>query len=149
MKVQMVQQICNTREDAGLTVNLESKRLMTTVSYFEVRTLYFVPISAGQQEGVQIFNIVAEVRSGRIRLRDRQTLILTGVIQESDRRLAQKWPILGITVGGQMFRSSNSTRPKNELVVGDSSILNDDNGFYGYAYQPSTSAGRELLQSGF
>ena len=36
-----------------------------------------------------------ELKSGRIRLRDRQTLILTGVIQEDDRQFATKWPLLG------------------------------------------------------
>ena len=40
-----------------------------------------VPVSAGSQEGVQIFNALRELRSGRIRLRDRQTFILTGVIK--------------------------------------------------------------------
>ena len=73
-----------------------------------------VPVSTGSQEGVQIFNIVKrELKSGRIRLRDRQTLILTGVIQESDRQLAQKWPILGdLPFIGQLFRSSSSTAKK-------------------------------------
>ena len=147
-------QFSNTREDAGLTVNLEVEKIDDNgFVTLKLEPAISVPISAGQQEGVQIFNIVKrEVRSGRIRLRDRQTLILTGVIQESDRQLAQKWPILGdLPLIGQMFRSSNSTRQKNELVViVTPSILNDDNGgSYGYAYQPSTSAGRELLQSGF
>ena len=146
-------QFSNTREDAGLTVNLEVEKIDDNgFVTLKLEPSISVPISAGQQEGVQIFNIVKrEVRSGRIRLRDRQTLILTGVIQESDRQLAQKWPILGdLPLIGQMFRSSNSTRQKNELVViVTPSILNDDNGgSYGYAYQPSTSAGRELLQPG-
>ena len=111
-----------------------------------------VPVSAGSQEGVQIFNIVKrELNSGRIRLRDRQTLILTGVIQESDRQLAQKWPVLGdLPFIGQLFRSSSSTRQKNELVViVTPSILDDDNGgSYGYSYRPGTSAARDLIQPG-
>ena len=146
-------QFSNTREDAGLTVDLEVEKIDDNgFVTLKLDPTISVPVSAGSQEGVQIFNIVKrELKSGRIRLRDRQTLILTGVIQESDRQLAQKWPVLGdLPFIGQLFRSSSSTRQKNELVViVTPSILNDDNGgSYGYAYQPGTSAGRELLQPG-
>ena len=111
-----------------------------------------VPVSAGQQEGVQIFNIVKrELNSGRIRLRDRQTLILTGVITDSDRQLARKWPILGdLPLIGQLFRSSSSNRQKNELVIiVTPSILDDDNGgAYGYGYRPGTAEATRLIGSG-
>ena len=97
-----------------------------------------MPVSAGRQEGVQIFNIVKrELKSGRIRLRDQQTLILTGVIQESDRKLATKWPLLGdLPLIGQLFRNSSSNLQKNELVIiVTPSILDDENGgAYGYGY---------------
>ena len=146
-------QFSNTREDAGLTVDLEVEKIDD--NGFVTLTLnptISVPVSAGSQEGVQIFNIVKrELNSGRIRLRDRQTLILTGVIQESDRQLAQKWPVLGdLPFIGQLFRSSSSTRQKNELVViVTPSILDDDNGgSYGYSYRPGTSAARDLIQPG-
>ena len=147
-------QFSNTREDAGLTVELEVEKIDDNgFVTLKLDPTISVPISAGSQEGVQIFNIVKrELKSGRIRLRDRQTLILTGVIQESDRQLAQKWPVLGdLPFIGQLFRSSSSTRQKNELVViVTPSILNDDNGgSFGYGYRPSTPAGREILQSGF
>ena len=146
-------QFSNTREDAGLTVELEVEKIDDNgFVTMKLDPTISVPISAGSQEGVQIFNIVKrELNSGRIRLRDRQTLILTGVIQESDRQLAQKWPVLGdLPLIGQLFRSSSSTRQKNELVViVTPSILDDDNGgSFGYSYRPGTSAGRELLQPG-
>ena len=90
-------QFSNTREDAGLTVSLQVEKIddngFITLMLDPTISL---PVSAGRQEGVQIFNIVKrELKSGRIRLRDQQTLILTGVIQESDRKLATKWPLLG------------------------------------------------------
>ena len=146
-------QFSNTREDAGLTVELEVEKIDDNgFVTMKLDPTISVPISAGSQEGVQIFNIVKrELNSGRIRLRDRQTLILTGVIQESDRQLAQKWPVLGdLPLIGQLFRSSSSTRQKNELVViVTPSILDDDNGgSFGYSYRPGTSAGRELLHPG-
>ncbi len=147
-------QFTNTREDAGLTVNLEVEKIDDNgFVTMKLNPAISVPTSAGQQEGVQIFNIVKrELNSGRIRLRDRQTLILTGVITESDRQLARKWPILGdLPLIGQLFRSSSSNRQKNELVIiVTPSILDDDNGgTYGYGYRPGTSAGRELVQQGY
>ena len=146
-------QFSNTREDAGLTVDLEVEKIDDNgFVTLKLDPTISVPVSAGSQEGVQIFNVVKrELRSGRIRLRDRQTLILTGVIQESDRQLAQKWPILGdLPFIGQLFRSSSSNRQKNELVViVTPSILNDENGAsYGYGYLPSTPAGREFIKTG-
>ena len=76
-----------------------------------------VPVPAGVQEGVAISDINRrELKSGRIRLRDRQTLILTGVIQEDDRRLARKWPLLGdLPLIGQLFRSSTNRGRKMSL----------------------------------
>ena len=147
-------QFTNTREDAGLTVNLEVEKIDDNgFVTMKLNPAISVPTSAGQQDGVQIFNIVKrELNSGRIRLRDRQTLILTGVITDSDRQLARKWPILGdLPLIGQLFRSSSSNRQKNELVIiVTPSILDDDNGgSYGYGYRPGTPAGRELVQQGY
>ena len=146
-------QFTNTREDAGLTVNLAVDKIDDNgFVTLNLDPTISVPVSAGQQGGVQIFNVVKrELNSGRIRLRDRQTLILTGVIQESDRQLAKKWPLLGdLPLIGQLFRASNSSRQKNELVIMVTpSVLDDDNGgSYGYGYRPGTSAGRQLIQTG-
>ena len=146
-------QFSNTREDAGLTVNLEVEKIDDNgFITLKLDPTISVPISAGQQEGVQIFNIVKrELNSGRIRLRDRQTLILTGVIQESDRQLATKWPILGdLPLIGQLFRSSSSSRQKNELVIiVTPSVLDDgDGGVYGYGYRPGTTEATRLIGPG-
>ena len=55
-----------------------------------------VPEPAGESNGVAIFNIVGRsLSSGSIRLRDRQTLILTGVIQDQDKEHCQKMADLG------------------------------------------------------
>ena len=143
----------NTRQDAGLTVNLEVEKIDDNgFVTLKLDPIISVPVSAGQQEGVQIFNIVKrELNSGRIRLRDRQTLILTGVITDSDRQLARKWPILGdLPLIGQLFRSSSSNRQKNELVIiVTPSVMDDDNGgAYGYGYKPGTTEATRLIGSG-
>ena len=146
-------QFSNTREDAGLTVDIQVERIDDNgFVTMKLDPAISLPVSAGQQDGVQIFNIVKrELNSGRIRLRDRQTLIITGVIQESDRQLATKWPLLGdLPLIGQLFRSSNSTRQKNELVIiVTPSVLNDENGgAYGYGYRTGTTEATRLLNSG-
>ena len=145
-------QISNTREDAGLTVNIEVEKIDDNgFVTLKLDPTISVPIPADRQEGVQIFNInKRELNSGRIRLRDRQTLILTGVIQESDRQTANKWPILGdLPILGQLFRSSSSNRQKNELVIMVTpSVLDDDNGgVYGYGYRPGTTDTTKLMGS--
>ena len=143
----------NERENAGLTVEVNVKKIddngFVTLNLAPVIS---VPVSAGFQENVQIFNIVArKLSSGDIRLRDGQSLILTGVITESDREFVNKWPILGdMPLIGQLFRQSTSSREKDELVViVTPTILNDEQGGqFGYGYRSSTDAGRRLIQSG-
>ena len=70
-------QFSNTREDAGLTLNLEVEKVDDNgFVTMRLEPIISLPVSAGQQNGVQIFNIVKrELNSGSIRLRDRQTLI--------------------------------------------------------------------------
>ena len=123
-------QYSNTREDAGLTVEVEVEKIDDNGFVTLKLDPQFQPVTAGVQEGRSVFDInERSLKSGRIRLRDRQTLIYR-VIQEDDRRLVNKWPILGdLPLIGQIFRRSASARQKNELVIiVTPSILDDDNG---------------------
>ena len=91
---------------------------------------------------------IRSLDTGALRVRDGQTLILTGVISEFDRTEVSKWPILGdIPLIGQFFRASSGRKEKRELVIMVSPrIVNDDQGgVYGYGYQPGTAAGREFF----
>ena len=140
----------NQRENAGLTLGLQVHRIDD--NGFVTMTLnptISVPQPAGTQEGVPIFNISArKLESGRIRLRDGQSLILTGVISESDRQQVQKWPLLGdLPLIGQLFRQSGSTREKNELVVIVTPTVLDDRegGSFDYGYKPGTQQTKDLL----
>ncbi|WP_255452558.1 type II secretion system protein GspD [Synechococcus sp. RSCCF101] len=86
--------------------------------------------------------------TGSVRVRDGQTLILTGVISESDRQVVSKWPVLGdIPLVGQFFRASTGDRQRNELVIMVTPrVINDDvGGTYGYGYRPATAPARELI----
>jgi type IV pilus assembly protein PilQ len=93
---------------------------------------------------------VRRLDTGAVRVRDGQTLILTGVISDSDRAEVSKWPILGdMPLIGQFFRSSGNNREKRELVIMVTPrIINDEvGGVYGYGYQPSTKEARGFVGS--
>ena len=91
---------------------------------------------------------IRSLDTGALRVRDGQTLIMTGVISDFDRTEVSKWPILGdMPLIGQFFRKSSGRKEKRELVIMVSPrIINDDQGgVYGYGYQPGTAAGREFF----
>ena len=91
---------------------------------------------------------IRSLDTGALRVRDGQTLIMTGVISDFDRTEVSKWPILGdMPLIGQFFRKSSGRKEKRELVIMVSPrIINDDQGgLYGYGYQPGTAAGREFF----
>jgi type IV pilus assembly protein PilQ len=91
---------------------------------------------------------IRSLDTGALRVRDGQTLIMTGVISDFDRAVVSKWPILGdLPLIGQFFRASSGRKEKRELVIMVSPrIINDDQGgLYGYGYQPGTAAGREFF----
>ena len=85
--------------------------------------------------------------TGNLRVRAGQTLILTGVISETDQEIIRKWPILGdIPIIGQFFRRRAGSRQKNELVIMVTPQIIDDTqgGIYGYGYTPSRQAATYL-----
>jgi type IV pilus assembly protein PilQ len=100
--------------------------------------------------GCGLIDILAVRRldTGSARVRDGQTLIMTGVISDADRQEVSKWPILGdVPIIGQFFRSSNNNRAKRELVIlVTPRIINDnEGGTFGYGYQPGTNDTRRFL----
>lgn len=90
-----------------------------------------------------------EISSGLVRVRDGQTLVLSGIIQESERTSVTKVPILGdIPLLGALFRSTVSDSDRNELIVLlTPEILDDtDQSTFGYSYTPSEEV-QELLEN--
>jgi type IV pilus assembly protein PilQ len=91
---------------------------------------------------------IRRLDTGSARVRDGQTLILTGVISDRDTEAVIKWPILGdIPIIGQFFRNSDRTRAKRELVILVTPRIIDDTqgGSWGYGYQPSTRDARRFM----
>ncbi|BAY74763.1 type II and III secretion system protein [Nostoc linckia NIES-25] len=106
-------------------------------------------INVGGGGSQQIF-LVSErsLNSGSIRLRDGQTLILSGIIQDSDRTSVSKIPILGdLPLIGSLFRSTNRSNQRNEVIVLLTPQIMDDseNSSYGYNYTPSPQV-RQMLE---
>jgi type IV pilus assembly protein PilQ len=95
---------------------------------------------------------VRELNSGQIRLRDGQTLILTGIIQETDRTTVTKVPILGdLPILGALFRSTNRRNQRQEVIVLLTPQILDDSerGAFGYNYTPGREAQEVLQRRGF
>ena len=87
------------------------------------------------------------VESGLIRLRDGQTLILSGIIQEQERATVSKIPLLGdLPIIGSLFRRTTKDNTRAEVIVlVTPQILDDsDRAPYGYEYSPSPDALRMM-----
>jgi type IV pilus assembly protein PilQ len=88
------------------------------------------------------------ITSGTIRLRDGQTLILSGIIQDQDRTTVSKLPILGdIPLLGALFRKTNRQNERREVIVLLTPQIMDDSerSSYGYNYTPSPQI-RQVLE---
>jgi len=143
-----------TRQDAGIILKVLVDKIddngFVTMMLNPVAS---IPSPAGTvlvgSERLPIFNITSRsLESGRIRMRDGQTLILTGVITDRDVADVSKWPVLGdLPFFGQFFRKSSVNREKQELVIVVTPRIVDDEqgGSYGYGYEPSSKEARQVI----
>ena len=146
------------KETAGLVLGLSvDKTDDNGFVTMNVNPSISIPVPATQSPGsdtggVQIFNLnKRDLKSGSIRLRDGQTLILTGVVSEQQIEEVKKWPILGdLPWLGSLFRNNQSTRLKDELVILVTPRVLDDRqgGVFGYGYRPATKSATQLMQRG-
>ena len=68
--------------------------------------------------GIQNILSVRKLDTGSIRVKNNDTLILTGVLQDADNVTSAKVPILGdIPILGSLFRSNSTQKRKSELVI--------------------------------
>ena len=68
--------------------------------------------------GIQNTLSVRKLDTGSIRVRNGDTLILTGVLQDSETVTTSKVPILGdIPVLGSLFRNNSTQKRKSELII--------------------------------
>jgi general secretion pathway protein D len=99
----------------------------------EVEPIIYLEDEVGIKVGLEVSNIVKEVRSTTnsltyqigtrnaattLRLRDGETQVLAGLISDEDRRSADRVPGLGeLPVLGRLFSSTNETTNRSEIVL--------------------------------
>jgi type IV pilus assembly protein PilQ len=138
-----------TFAQVGLTLSIQIDKIddngfiNLSVSPSIATPLDAVPLtsSAGTNFIVPISQRV--LNSGKIRLRDAQTLVLSGVIRDSDSESVQKVPLLGdLPIIGSLFRRTTSSNKRSEVVIIVTPRIIDDsqNATWGYTYQPSPEA---------
>ena len=127
---------------AGLTLNIQIDRVDDN-GFVNLSISPSVSAISGSipNPGGGVITFLAErtLNSGKIRLRDGQTFILSGVIQDTDRETITKVPILGdLPIIGALFRGSSSTNTRSEvIIVVTPRIINDSqDATWGYTYQP-------------
>jgi type IV pilus assembly protein PilQ len=140
-------------KDAGITVGISVERIDDN-GFVTMNLSPTVSGIAGNFDTERFGNIVLiqqrTLSSGRIRLRDGQTLILSGIIQEQERTNATKLPILGdLPIVGALFRNSSTTSQRAEVIVlVTPQILDDsDRSGYGYGYVPGQDAQQMMNRS--
>ncbi|CCI07901.1 secretin N-terminal domain-containing protein [Microcystis aeruginosa] len=96
--------------------------------------------------------ITRELLSGLIRLRDGQSLILSGIIQERQQSSETKVPILGdIPILGALFRSRTNQNSRSEVIILLTPKIIEDTATstLGINYQPGQDAAEVLQRQGF
>ena len=144
------------KETAGLSLELDISKIDDNgFITMDVNPSVSIPVPAqqgagAQTGGVQLFNLnKRDLKSGTIRLRDGQTLILTGVVSETQLEAVRKWPILGdLPLLGSLFRNRSTSQSLDELVILVTPRVLDDEqvGVNGIGYRPASEATRTLIQ---
>ncbi len=128
-------------QQAGLTLNINVSRVDDNgFINMSISPSVTAPINTVALGGGNTAALLSRrtLTSGQIRLRDNQTLIMSGVIQDFDRETVSKVPFLGdLPVIGALFRSQRTEKTRNEVViVVTPRIIDDgDRSLFGYNYQ--------------
>lgn len=149
-----IQTVTAEKTDVGLTLAVKVDRIDDNGFI----SLSVAPVVKAPQSSAvisvggnsQTIFLVSErsLNSGTVRLRDSQTLILSGIIQDQDRTSVTKIPILGdIPLIGSLFRKTNRENERREVIVLVTPQVMDDSerSSYGYNYNPSPEV-RQILE---
>jgi type IV pilus assembly protein PilQ len=145
--------------DAGLTLTVNIERiddngfvnLSVSPTVAAPATTVEFDSGAGASNTLTLLNR-RELSSGLVRLRDGQTLILSGIIQDSDRVVISKVPLLGdIPLLGALFRSTENVTERAEVIIMLTPQVIDDNNRsqFGFNYNPGSAATEMLNDQGF
>jgi type IV pilus assembly protein PilQ len=132
------------REDVGVILDVSEVRIddngfVTLTIQPEISIP--VPIQVlegGDFAGIQLFNIDRRrLEASQLRLRDGQTFIIAGLIQDRDIVDVQKVPFLGdLPLLGALFRSQSVNNERNEVVFMLTPYIMDDNVAFGLPPNP-------------
>lgn len=147
------------KENVGLTLGVKVDRiddngfvsLSVAPTVRSPRITREISLSGGDNSAQITLISERSLNSGMVRLRDGQTLVLSGIIQDQDRAEVSKVPILGdIPLIGSLFRRTNRQNQRNEVIVLLTPQVLDDSerSSYGYNYDPSPEARQMLERSG-
>ncbi|CDN14201.1 Type IV pilus biogenesis protein PilQ [Richelia intracellularis] len=151
------QTITAEKEEVGLTLAVKIDGIddngFVSLSVSPTIASPQAPAEININGGTQRIFLIAKraLRSGLVRLRDGQTLVLSGIIQDHDRVSVSKVPILGdIPLLGSLFRRTNKENSRNEVIVLLTPQIMDDSqrSSYGYNYRPSPDVRQMLERSG-
>ena len=143
-----------TVEDVGLALNIQVDRiddngfinLSISPSISAPGELVVNETSSGIPVFVRSIN-KRIINSGKIRLRDNQTLVLSGIIRDQDVETIRKVPFLGdLPIIGALFRSQITNNSRSEIVIIVTPRIIDDsqNANWGYTYQPGSEVQKVL-----
>ncbi len=148
------------KERAGLVLGVQVERIDDN-GFISLSVSPSLRVPIGQVDERQTTDLGAQgvfvtllserrLSSGRIRIRDGQTLVLAGIIQDTDRSTVTKIPILGdLPLLGALFRRTERVNDRQELVVLVTPQLLDDSNAstVGYSYTPSRDAQEFIRRS--
>jgi len=146
------------KQDAGLILNINLRNIDDN-GFISMEILSNISAPKNRQDigiaGVTGGSFITLLQkrntsSGLVRIRDGQTLILTGVIQESDRATTTKVPILGdLPILGALFRNTSRDKQRREVIVmvTPKSLDDTDRSAFGYGYNPGKEAQQFLQQN--
>ncbi|MFN7759804.1 MAG: secretin N-terminal domain-containing protein [Pseudanabaena sp.] len=137
-------------KEFGLFLNIKVDRIddngFISLSVAPTVSSPLSPVSSG---GTLIATPISKrsLVSGQIRMRDGQTLFLSGVIRDSDRNVTSKIPILGdLPIIGALFRSTLDINDRSEVIIVVTPRIIDDSqdANWGYTYQPNPETQKVL-----
>ncbi|MFN9875121.1 MAG: secretin N-terminal domain-containing protein, partial [Pseudanabaena sp.] len=136
-----------TVEDVGLALNIQIDRVDDNgFVNLSVSPSVTAPgellVNRVDNNGIPVFVRSLSKRilnSGKIRMRDGQTLVLSGIIRDQDTLSVTKVPFLGdLPIIGALFRTETNNNNRSEIVIVVTPRVIDDsqNANWGYTYQP-------------
>ncbi|WP_309143856.1 AMIN domain-containing protein [Oscillatoria sp. HE19RPO] len=135
--------------DAGLTLLVSVSRIDDN-GFVTLNLIPSVSAPTGTSADGSTLLSTRTLQSGTIRIRDGQTLILSGIIQDVDRSFVSKIPILGdLPLIGSLFRSTQRENRRQEVIVLVTPQILDDseNAGFGFGYAPGQEVQQMLNQN--